>query len=120
MKVQSNPSFCGKIEYGEGSEYAKRLLTKKIKCRIRFLPKGTIVRFAEISPTSGRIGMISPHSNGKVICETTCDKSNSDISNVIYVLRTGLNRIKRCIDRHGWAKDCPISEMGIVREADFT
>lgn len=120
MKVSNNPAFCGKIEYGEGSEYAKKLLTKKIKYRIRFLPKGTIVRFASFNDEFGRIGMMSPNSNGKIFCETTINKAEPQGNEILYVLTTGLRRIKRGMDRHGWAKDCSVSEMGIVRETDFT
>jgi len=119
MEIRNNPSFCGKIEYGKGSEYAKGILTKKIKARIRVLPKGTIIYFRDGDSEWGRIGMISPNSNGKVMCETTVNKSNPGNA-ILYVLQEGRNRIKRGMDRHGWAKDCPISEMGIVREADFT
>lgn len=120
MKVQNSPAFCGKIEFGPGSEYAQVLLTKKIRAKIRVLPKGTIVRFAEFDSECGRIGMISSNSNGKIFCETCHDKSDTSITNVLYVLQNGLNRIKRGMDRHGWAKDCPIQEMGTVRDANLT
>lgn len=47
MRVQNNPSFCGKVVCPPEVIGVEHLLTDAVKNRMRFAPRGSVLRFNE-------------------------------------------------------------------------
>jgi len=117
MKVQNNPSFCGKIiiKTPEDIQGMEHLLTNRVKYRMRFAPKGTKLHFEDAGTTYpskrypqklplGKIGFATPASGNVFISGDVKVKSVLTEEYVLSIIKTGIERMKKGI-KQGWAHD---------------
>ena len=79
MEIRNNPSFCGKIVYGENWDDMGHLFTKQVKNTIRVAPKGTTLHFDSNAYASHTASITLQGPHGKTI---------DQISEVVRLIKT--------------------------------
>jgi len=94
MEIRNNPSFCGKIVYGENWDDMGHLFTKQVKNTIRVAPKGTTLHFDSNAYASHTASITLQGPNGKTIDQIVGAKRGIFPEDVVELIRAGVRKIK--------------------------